>query len=176
MKKGRVTGPEYFAITSGKDVELYGIETKDKYNENLEAFKKTMPYRSSLNLPLKRLKKFSQLKPKIYNRQLLLFDKELTDYENQKVTFSKYCEYLIDLAQKQGLDIAKYENMKYFGIVAKLEGAIDFEKVDQERNDLIEGMRPKLSSIIYSELLVKTTHYKQGKLTALANIMSILLN
>ncbi len=167
MKKGRITGPEYYAITSEKDMELFGIEDKDKYAKNLDAFKKTMPYRPRFESVVAKLKNiFEQLKPKIYNRQLILMDSKEKAHDDQEITFSKYCDFLIGMAKKSKLNLKEYSNMLQFSVVSNLEDEIDFDKVDEERNALIEGIRKRLSKRYFHELVLKTTHYKNGKLTA----------
>src|SRR3989338_3051056 len=40
MKEGKMSAGEFFAITSGKKIALYGIEDKPLYEENVEQFKK----------------------------------------------------------------------------------------------------------------------------------------
>jgi hypothetical protein len=167
MKKGRITGPEYYAITSGKDVELFGIEDKNKYNDNLDAFKKTMPYRPRFEAVVAKLRHiFEQLKPKILNRELIVMDSKLKSYEDEDLSFSKYCDFLIQKAKEKGLDLKNYTNMRDFSTVSHLEDKVDFEKVDEERNSLIEGIRKRLSKRYFHELVLKTTHYKNGKITA----------
>ena len=167
MKKGRITGPEYYAITSGKEVELFGIETTEEYIKNLDAFKKTMHYRPRFESVVAKLKNiFEQLKPKIYNRHLILIDSKEKAYDEQELTFSKYCTFLISMAKKLKLELKEYRNMEKFTIVSTLEDDINFDTVGEERNALIEGMRKRLSKRYFDELVTKTIHYKNGKLTA----------
>jgi hypothetical protein len=167
MKKGRITGPEYLCIIGENKLDLFGIEKKETYMDNLNAFKKTMPYRPKFEKAVEAFKNvIDQLKPKIFNRELLEMDSKLNEYESQDLGFSKYCEYLIEKAKSKTIDIVPYKNMTNFAIVSSLENAIDFKKVDKERNDLVESIKNKLSRRYMSELVVRTTNYKNGKITA----------
>jgi len=127
-----------------------------------------MPYRPKFKAAVTSIMDiFAKLKPKMYNRHLLALDVKLRAYESEKITFSKYCEHLIFLAEKRGLDVQQYDNLKHFAIVAQLENKVDFDKVDQERNAIFEIFsRKKMSRKYESELRIKTINYKNGKLTA----------
>ena len=46
MKKGEITGAEYFSITSDYSGTIFGAETREHYIKNLKAFTKTSPYTS----------------------------------------------------------------------------------------------------------------------------------
>ena len=167
MKKGRITGPEYLCITGDVKFDLFGIENREMYVKNLDAFKKTMPNRPKFEPAVKEfLNVIGELKPKIFSKELLTLDSKLEAYEKGTLGFSDYCAYLIDLAKSQKVDIAKFKNMQNFSTVSKLEGSIDFKKVDKERNDILESISAKLSKRDRSELVVKTTNYKNGKLTS----------
>lgn len=167
VKKGRITGPEYYAITSEKDVELFGIEDRSRYLDNLNAFKKTMPYRPRFESVISKITNiFEKLKPKIYNRALLLMDSKEKAYDDEKLTFTKYCDFLINLAKKYKFELEKYKNLKHFSLVSKYEDKIDFDKIEAERGKLINVMREPLYKRFFSELVLKTTMFRNGKLTS----------
>ncbi|KJJ85483.1 hypothetical protein OMAG_000649, partial [Candidatus Omnitrophus magneticus] len=45
MKKGEITGAEFFSITGDYKGTIFGAETKDDYITNLKAFTKTYPHK-----------------------------------------------------------------------------------------------------------------------------------
>jgi len=167
MKKGKISGAEHLAINTKKPMLLYGIENKDYYLANLKAFTGTLSSRTrakkvckEINTYLKKLKRY------IYNKELQVFDKKVTDYSNDKIKFVTFCAYLNKEAARKKVNLKNSENFSHLVNALKIEKEIDFKKVDKERSAIINALEKKLSQDELSDLLMKSLSYRTKKIKA----------
>lgn len=166
MKKGKICGAEHLAINTKKPILLYGIENKDYYLENLEAFTTTLSNRPAAKKVCGEIKTYlNKLKQYIYNKELKALDNKIDDYNQDKIKFVDFCTYLHKKATFKKINLRPYENFSRLIATLELEKTIDFNKVEDERTAIISELEKKLSQEELSDLLKKSLSYKQKKIT-----------
>ncbi|MCK5241913.1 hypothetical protein KAR34_05635 [bacterium] len=109
VRQGKLSGAEYYAITSEFPMALEGIETAELYalNKRSVEFILTdegqgycLDLRDNLNI----------FKPQIYSSTLLAFDKKRVAYREGRVSALKYCRGLRKYAKKLKLDLNPFPN------------------------------------------------------------------
>lgn len=167
MKKGKITGPEFLSITGDHKFTIYGIETKELYDRNYKAFLDSLPFRDESEKYCGYLQNIlNQLKPHIFNRQLIEYDNQLTNYHEGQTSFLDYTDILKKWADKQNIRLDTYKNFKLLQTAQEIEKKIDFNIVERERTQLIDKLGSILDKQELSDLVLKSLHFRLGKLTA----------
>ncbi len=167
LKEARINGTEYFAITTTRDIALYGAEDEKYYNKNLEAFLHALPNREKTLESIAVLENsLNILKSKIYNKKLNELDDHIVAYENQELGFEDYIIYIRGLYPKE-----KFKNE--FGQVYQLGESVDIkknltlEKAEAERAELIDYFTKNLPRNELEDFLKVTVEFKAKTINAL---------
>lgn len=167
MKKGKITGPEFLSITGDYKFTIFGIETKELYDRNYKAFLDSIPFRDESGKYCGYLKNvFSQIKPHIYHPELKEFDSQLDRYHEGETSFLDYVGILKNWAEKQNIKLSEYKNFDLLQKAQMIEEGIDFNIVDKERTQIIDRLGSILGKQELSDLVLKSLHFRLGKLTA----------
>lgn len=167
MRKGKITGPEFLSITGDHNFTIYGIENKDLYDRNLKAFLDSLPFRNESEKYCGYLVSIlSKIKHYVYTDELKEFDKCLNDYQVGDTSFLDYTNILKEWSEKKNVDLADFNNFLLLLNAQKQEEAIDFDVVDKERTRLIDRLGSILEKQELSDLVLKSLHFRLGKLTA----------
>lgn len=167
MKKGKITGPEFLSITGDYQFNIYGIENKELYDRNYKAFLDSLPFRDESEKYCEYLEDvLSKIKAHIYYDELKEFDAQLGAYQDGTTSFLDYVDILIKWAGKKNIKIDSYNNIALLQKAQGIEKSIDFNIVDKERTQLIDKLGSVLGKQELSDLVLKSLHFRLGKLTA----------
>lgn len=167
MKKGKITGPEFLSITGDHKFSIFGIENKELYDRNYKAFLDSLPFRDESEKYCGYLRDIlGKIKAHVYHDELKQFDKQLISYEGGETSFLDYVDVLREWAGKKNLKLDSYKNIALLAKAQEIENAIDFNIVDKERTKLIDKLGTVLDKQGLSDLVLKSLHFRLGKLTA----------
>ena len=167
MKKGEITGAEYFSINSDYKGTIFGAETKDYYVKNLKAFTEVYPYKSIIeNYFISTRTVASRLKLIVYPPNLSNLDAKITAFEEKQIELSEFAEYLFATAKKNKIDLSAYPNLKKLIETLEYEQKIDFDIVDSERTKYIDLLAKKLSKEEMTGLVTQSIQFKKGHIKA----------
>lgn len=168
MKKGKITGPEFLSITGDQKFTIYGIENKELYDKNYKAFLDSLPFRDESEKYCGYLQDvLGKIKIHVYNEELKDFDKQLSSYhESGETSFLDYVDVLKKWAEKKNIKLDTYKNICLLQKAQEIEKGIDFNTVDKERTQLIDNLGSVLDKQGLSDLVLKSLHFRLGKLTA----------
>jgi len=108
---GIISGEEYLNIISDHPMTLMGIENRDLYDRNLEAYSKLVQKRKTIQRYLHKVRiSLDRVKNKLYPRELLEFKKEEIDPG----------------------PFSKFQEIQKLQVLRQKEAAIDFEKITAE--------------------------------------------
>ncbi|MFH1061700.1 MAG: hypothetical protein V1747_02280 [Candidatus Omnitrophota bacterium] len=169
VRDGIFSGPEALVIRKGFEypLKLYGIEDNQLYNNNLEAFQTSLPFKEEGLGYLSNLAGcLARLKSEIYNPQLDDIDANQLAFDLKVMSLNDYCLYLSSkLADK--LNIAnKYPNLALLLNAIKIEKTLDFVKAEEERAKLLTELTNILSEEDIRSLLDKGLAYKNEQMSA----------
>ncbi len=163
MRKGEITGAEFFSINSDYNGTIFGAETRDYYVENLRAFLDVFPYKDSIQSYLEDLRTVGErLKSIIYPPLLRELDRNKMAFEGRDMDLSDYVEYLSDSAAANRVDVRSYENFRKLIDTLEYEKKIDFDIVDGERTRYIDALSEILSREEMAELVEQSVRFKKG--------------
>ena len=165
LKDGVINGEEYIDIAGDYELKFQGIEDKDLYERNMEAFLKVEAFRNEAIRAIKQLYRIAKdLKPHIYDKHLKEFDSLKNGYAGGKIKLNKYVGYLKSTSEKLKLNYKRWPNIALLVTTISIESKIDFDKVESERSALIESLTRSLAKGDVNKLIQASLDYKQEKI------------
>ena len=163
MKKGEITGAEFFSINSDYAGTIFGAETKEYYIKNLKAFTEVYPYKDSIEKYLKNLETIAnRLKTVVYTPELKEVDLKIRSFDSKDLELSDFSSYLAQTAVKNKVEIKDYKDFTKLLQTLEYEQKIDFDTVDKERSDYIDALSKKLSKEDMADLVAESIKFKKG--------------
>ncbi|MCP4649097.1 MAG: hypothetical protein GY853_03295 [PVC group bacterium] len=160
LKEARINGTEYFAITTNKEIALYGAEDSKYYDWNLEAFLDALPKREKILKDVAVLENaLNILKDRIYNKRLKELDNYIVAYENKTISFE---DYILNIEKQY----SKTKLIRDFKQVAQLAESIHIKRevnlvaAEKQRGELIDYLSTKLPRRELEEFLRITLEFK----------------
>lgn len=167
MKKGEITGAEFFSIISDYEGTIFGAETREYYVKNLKAFTEVYPYKDAIEQYFLDMKKVAnRLKTIVYPAKLAELDTKITEFDNKNLELSDYATYLYKAISKNRADIKDLENFDKLLKTLEYEEKIDFDIVDSERSEYIDILSKKMSKEDMTELVTQSIRFKKGHIKA----------
>ncbi|MBN1594772.1 hypothetical protein JW933_02490, partial [candidate division FCPU426 bacterium] len=113
VRKGKLSGAEYYAITAGQEMVLEGIETAELYARN----KRTVDFilkDEGQGYCLDLREACESLKPRIYSSALSSHDQHCTAYRGGRSSVLQHCRYLFKAAGRLRLDRRPFTQMQTY--------------------------------------------------------------
>lgn len=154
LRNADITGVNYFNITTNYPVSMQGIEDRALYDENRTALWEMDKFKGpALEYLTKLIQIADQIKPKLYNEDLLALDKAKQDYENETLDLVSYYNALNDIIKKKGIGIQEFQNFTTLIKINELEKDIDMVKIrtnnatneDKEKYEEYQELMKKLN-------------------------------
>lgn len=162
LRKGKITAENYLDITSEYKLDIYGVENPSLYKKNLKAFIDLQSRSQEVFQIMEALGVLiGELKKKIYPQDILALESE-----SSKSQPEEYYRALLRLAQVKGIDLGESSSIKQFVQSLDASSKIDFEKVEEERNELIEILTNCLSAEELKQLIESSLQFRLGQLKA----------
>ncbi len=169
VREGTFSGPEALVISKGFEypLELYGIEDKQLYDNNFEAFKTSLPFKEEAKEYFSYLSRsLSRLKEYLYTPEISKLDEKQLAFDLKFLTLNEYCSYLAEKIEKEHLNEDDYPNLLMLVKAIKIEQNLDFVKAEDERTKLLTELTNILSEDDIRKLLDKGLAYKNEQLSA----------
>lgn len=152
LEKGLVAGPEYAALTLPTSPAFFGAEDDVLYNANIKSLKNAWTHgdeaRDWLGSLLKRL---DQLKEKYYSVSLKTFDHHFSMFHSDQENLSDYARALA-----QSLPPPSMPQLNRLMEVQTLEREIDFNRIEPERQSVMEKLMAKMSAGELHQMVTET--------------------
>ncbi|MBK8575856.1 MAG: hypothetical protein IPN90_09320 [Elusimicrobia bacterium] len=161
LKENKISGPIHAALSgTGPLCPVIGIDDPVHYNANVEAYRQAIPLQSKIQKTLRgRARALEQEKTKAFSSALLKFDAQAAAYGARKLSLGDFVQVMISQQKKESLPLSLRQ---YFKAVS-MEREMDFSRVEQERNALVEHLARKISPPQESDLLAVTLAYRAGQ-------------
>ena len=163
MRKGLISGAEYLSITDEKGFVLWGIDDPELYRKNLDAYKSLLSIRQEgeelIDACSSHLLIIGQ---HIYSSEFKKFNLDRRKYEqiNDKSNIKLYTGFLKDFAQKQKIDLDKYNHFNQFFKCIEAKEKIDYHGVEtdysQVHNLILENIpKDRRNEFLKKDLFAK---------------------
>ncbi|MFA6321208.1 MAG: hypothetical protein WCY36_05050, partial [Candidatus Omnitrophota bacterium] len=166
VREGLVNGAEYFAINNPENAALWGIEDTSLYLDNLNIYRNSLKNKDEVDRHIGALNNIlNNLKSKIYSKELFDFDTKYSQHKDGTIEFKDYLAYLLQTAKEKLIDIKASTNIYLLSQTLSEEENVDFEKANNQRDELIDSLQKKLSKKSLDELVLKTVEFKSEKIS-----------
>lgn len=169
LKEGEISGEEYQDIIAEYPLQLWGIESADLYNANLQTYLATEPTREHLQPLLTQLREsIDRATERIYPPALRAVNTAAAQYDTGELTFAKYLALLDHQLTAAGLSLKTYPALAAFTEAQALEPSLDMVQVQAEQSALLNVLRGKLASDAFNALMAVGREMQSGTRTPLA--------
>ncbi|MDR2427056.1 MAG: hypothetical protein LBD46_07780, partial [Endomicrobium sp.] len=162
IDSGRLTGAEYYAVNSGREKLIKGLESKKEYLDNLVRFGKILDSQGEIEIILGSISEdIRRLKDKYYNHQQNKLDKLSKEYSDGKIDGKKYFTLLYKHTDKLGIDIYKYENIDAYKMLLEEEGNLNYKRITLELGSVIAKLKEVLPYQAYKMIMDNTNNFSE---------------
>ena len=162
MDSGRLTGGEYYSLTSGKYTLLAGLEDRGLFFDNIKRLGTIMNTRSELRALYPAIENdLAALKKMYYSTRNNRLDALLTRRADGSVQGDEYYRQLMWLAHKAEVPLSSYPEMSAFMRVKELQKKLNYKKVSTQIATYLSSLKSALSAESYRKLTALTQNETQ---------------
>jgi hypothetical protein len=150
LRKGRLSASEYFAVTSGREVRLYGAEDNGLYDRNRRLFGRILQLSTAARSLSRRMEtRLDREAPSVLGPDALAFRSARSEFRRRLIPLDVYMEKVRALAVRSGDPalLVRHPHAARYLRLLKTEKRLDFEKVDAERKALLRTLRTEHSEL-----------------------------
>jgi fructose-1,6-bisphosphatase/sedoheptulose 1,7-bisphosphatase-like protein len=165
LKQGLIGGPEYYSITSPKDVVLLGVDDRKLYGENLDYFQKCQGREEALTVEINAiLDVLQRIELTSFSESLLKLNELRRQYEKGEAVLGQYCMLLKSFWTETGRLESLFPNISKINKVTALENEIKYNLVNKELVDLISVVQKRLGEKELKDLIQKSLLFRLKKI------------
>jgi len=144
MKKGLISGPEYFQASASASLPLKGIENKNDYLDNYKAFLEVQSMREKVSREVKLIEtRLMNIQKKIYPKELRELDRVRERFTKGQMNLWDYLERLMSFSP-QAIEWKRYPQL---GML------VEFQKEDEKSKQELQTLQSQLDGrAIFNEL------------------------
>ncbi|MBF0217080.1 MAG: hypothetical protein HQL30_08820 [Candidatus Omnitrophica bacterium] len=166
LEKGDINGAEFFAINNPGETELWGVEDKELYLANLKVYRDSLGYKGEVDKYIDELTYIlSNLKRHIFGEKLLELDEAYAAYKAGTRDLRSYLDFLVKTCGANGIDTAGFRNISSLMRSVSMEGGINFDKANKEKEVLLDELKKALSKYDKEELVAKVLDFRIKKIS-----------
>jgi len=170
LKKGIITGTEYFAINNDKPVVIWGIDDAQLYKQNLTAYISLLDQKKDASDLVDSLKgQLMLLGDLLYTDSFKEFQKKLSLFEinENQDNVLPYVQYLRDNANKEGIDTKSLTHFNIYLNCLELEKKFDPDKAQMEFEQVYAKIKSVLPAAKQKEFIEKDFYAKINRISQL---------
>ncbi len=158
LQQGRLSGAELYSVLDPQRKTLFGIESQQAYEENVQAYKALLPYKTAGEKGLTQVRQALEDLNSIYvNPFALKWKKEKRKLQNNSTYLISYLKFLFEWATEVQVAIKPYRQIQEllsfsFSKDAKIPPQINYQ-IFQEVNVLEEQLFSKIENPISKKLM-----------------------
>lgn len=173
VDQGKLTGAEYYSISSGKPGLLSGLEDDGLYRSNLIRLKTILERKPVYDQSLAMMRsELEGLKTRYFGSKNAKLEKVVRKYRSGDIDgdrfyrqLLKHAETLNDAAYANGniagIDLASYRHISAYLELARDGRAIKYRAVSRQLQGFVGVLKQKLPYAAYNTLLEKTDHFSR---------------
>lgn len=168
LREGLFNGVEYLYGITDYGLDIRGIEEKEIYDKNLDAYFEIEKYRVNARKYLDSLKtNLLNLKSVVFSRDLNELEDNKNNYNSETITLTAYVKFLDRKSKAAETDIKSgYKNLAYLLETIEMEEKIDFPGVDAERDEFITAIKKKLGKSKSKKIDENQAKFRTGDMAA----------
>lgn len=163
LKLGVISAEEYLDIVSEYPLLLWGVEQKDLYQQNVEAFLQAESLQHDFTPVLASVRQaVEQLKPHLFDPVLIELEAKGVAFDGHQLGLADYVGFLSRVATRSAVQLETSPQVARFLAVHELEQAIRPEQVQQEQRALMAQLSQRIPEAELNELLANARETNTG--------------
>lgn len=171
IKRGFLTGAEYYSSFCEAPILFQGVDDRELYLEDLSSFQELHRFKGSVAEIWSSIedvnKRINKIKNKMYSPELLDFSNKAIQYKRDQMPLVEYTKFLQKKIQTLGLGTKDFPNFNLVIRAVDLEKQIDLGLVSEERRDLIDYLGKSLVKEELKEMVRKSLEFRLGRISSL---------
>ncbi len=145
LEAGKISAEEYLDILGEFPMELWGIEDRALYSQNMKAFLHFHEAQTSaLEANSRMLQSVRELADKALNKKLRNWDLRRRAFHDEKISLSVYLPELVNTAQVSFKD---YPEMDHISALMGKSSDFDLDKLEKEKRELRAALSKRVSKV-----------------------------
>ncbi|MFN0118321.1 MAG: hypothetical protein ACKVQC_08555 [Elusimicrobiota bacterium] len=170
LQENRIAAPSYLGLTAPVvSFQMEGIDDKDSYEKNVEAYLSSRRKKESLLIELNKTKaELNNEKIKEFGKDLFAHEAQKTAYAEGKLSFGDYIQYLSALNEKLSRSEDSLDQdltLEQFLVAYSMEKNLSLSLVEKERSEILKILIPQLSKSEVDELLALSLGHRMGQIS-----------
>ncbi|MFH0731870.1 MAG: hypothetical protein V2A72_02985 [Candidatus Omnitrophota bacterium] len=160
LKQGKIAAEEYMDIVSHYTFDIYGIEDRELYDENMAAFIQVDLFKKPAEEELNIIKsEIARLKQKIYPKSIIELEEAHEQFLKKAITLQEFIQFLNN-SYPQFITANNFTNLNGFLEIVRLEADINFEALKEQQQRLLKELATLSSKEGVKNLFLKTAAHK----------------
>ncbi len=166
LKRGWLSGAEYYAIMNLEEPILFGIDEKELYLQNLNYFKKAQSLKVEFSQEIDRIQNaFKDTKTRFFSKELLAFNDYVSAYSQGQLSLEKYASFLKKARKKEDSLKQSYPSFSKFLRMTSLQKKMDPKASNEEVKNLLIRLQSQLNQENLKKLIEETLLQKLNKVS-----------
>ncbi len=166
LKRGWLSGAEYYAIMNLEEPILFGIEERELYLKNFDYFKKAQLLKKEFSQTIEHVQSsFENAKTRIFSKDLLKLNDCVSSYNQGQLSLEKYASFLKKVRKKKDSLKQTYPSFFNFLRMTSLQKKIDTKASNEEIKNLLIRLQSQLSQENLKKLVEETLLQKLNKIS-----------
>ncbi|MCB4792893.1 MAG: hypothetical protein LHV68_13570, partial [Elusimicrobia bacterium] len=163
IDSGKLTGAEYYSVTSGRTDLLIGVDDKKLHTDNLVRLNTITEKQDNMqNQAAKLDNDLEGLKKRYYNDPNMMFEKIVAKHKNGNIEVNRYYMTLLKYAKKLDINYLKFKNVIEFIDAFETRDKLNYKSISRELQGFITVLKQKLPYSAYNMLAANTANFSQA--------------
>jgi nucleoside-diphosphate-sugar epimerase/bisphosphoglycerate-independent phosphoglycerate mutase (AlkP superfamily)/uncharacterized protein with ATP-grasp and redox domains len=173
IEQGKLTGGEYYSVTSNRPKVLKGLEDEALHKGNIIRLGKILDRKAAYEQKLKDLAKdLAFMKAKFLSQRNNKFNNIVERHKLHDIPSDKYYKLLEKYVQKINdnpdkfnnaftISLSNYPNIKTYLEVSETGKQFDYKKISAELRDFMQSLKSAIPYSVYNSLVEKTENFNK---------------
>src|SRR3989339_91383 len=158
IEQGKLTGSEYYSITSGRPDLLKGLEDESLHRRNIVRLGKILDRKEYFESRIKELERSLEfMKAKHLCPASRRFNDTIAKHKNGRIKSEKY--YKILAGYNHAVNMDAYPAINDYLDLKQLGGKIKYKRIPQQLRLFMQALKSRVSFGVYNSLLQKTDNF-----------------
>ncbi|MCX7927235.1 MAG: hypothetical protein N2606_03765 [Candidatus Omnitrophica bacterium] len=167
LRKGKISGEEYFALVSDYDPTILGIEDEQLYEKNRLVFLNMENFIDKAQGEIAFLNEIAdRIQEVVYSQELKEVENKLKQWKHKEITLTEYISWLMRFAKEKEISISEFNNLNYFLEATELEKNLEATKVEEQRKLVMQELALLLDKKDKEVLLEKISCLQKGEINS----------
>lgn len=159
LSENKISGPVSVAMTETGAPDVVGVDSREHYDRNVEAYRRSAPLQKAARERIEGLRRaLAERKRSVYAQPLSRFDASVVAFDKGELPLGGYVRVLAATTNDVPLSVQAFLS------AYEIESNLDFNRVESERSRLLAALVAKLRPAEIDRLVGDSLDYRLGRI------------